>query len=68
MTRGIQLIEREIEILRKTYEHVIKYHHYTRSSEKGLNEGEKAIERIKHYMIELEKDKAILINIHKGTL
>lgn len=68
MTRGIQLIEREIEILRKTYEHVIKYHNYTRSSEKGLNEGEKAVDRIKKYIIELEKDKAILINIHKGTL
>jgi hypothetical protein len=68
MTRGIQLIEREIESLRKTYQHVIKYHNYTRGSEKGLNEGEKAIDRIKKYMIELEKDKSILINIHKGTL
>lgn len=68
MTRGIQIIEREIESLRKTYQHVIKYHNYTRGSEKGLNEGEKAIDRIKKYMIELEKDKSILINIHKGTL
>ena len=68
MTKGIQLIEREIESLRKTYQHVIKYHNDTRSSKKGLNEGEKAIDRIKKYMIELEKDKSILINIHKGTL
>ena len=69
MTKGIQLIEREIESLRKTYEHIVKHHsNDLRTSAKGRSEGLKAIDRVKKYMIELEKDKAILINIHKGTV